>query len=105
MRDFVRRLSGNPQILVQQRGRRLEAQHGARNAAMAYLMKSFGNFHNDVDAVLQLLQLPRHEMSCLDLAKAFSFLANGAPVPTAANRSSPRGRPSKSLDHGHQRAV
>jgi len=49
MRDFVRRLSGNPQILVNSVVAESEAQHGARNAAMAYLMKSFGNFHNDVD--------------------------------------------------------
>ncbi|MEB0109622.1 MULTISPECIES: glutaminase B [Pseudomonas] len=77
MRDFVRRLSGNPQILVNSIVADSEAQHGARNAAMAYLMKSFGNFHNDVDAVLHsYFNYCALQMSCLDLAKAFSFLAN-----------------------------
>ena len=77
MRDFVRRLSGNPQILVNSVVAESEAQHGARNAAMAYLMKSFGNFHNDVDAVLHsYFHYCALQMSCLDLARAFSFLAN-----------------------------
>ncbi len=77
MRDFVRRLSGNPQILVNSVVAESEAQHGARNAAMAYLMKSFGNFHNDVDAVLHsYFNYCALQMSCLDLARAFSFLAN-----------------------------
>lgn len=40
-------------------------------------MKSFGNFHNDVEAVL--LSYFHHcalRMSCVDLARAFCFLAD-----------------------------
>ena len=37
-------------------GGALEYQHRSRNAA-AYLMKSFGNFHNDVEAVLLTISI------------------------------------------------
>ncbi|MCU7646735.1 glutaminase B [Pseudomonas piscis] len=77
MRDFVRRLSGNPQVLVDGRVAESEYQHRARNAAMAYLMQSFGNFHNDVEAVLRsYFSHCALRMSCIDLARAFCFLAN-----------------------------
>ncbi len=52
MRDFVRRLCGNPEVVSDSVVARSEYQHRSRNAAAAYLMKSFGNFHNDVEAVL-----------------------------------------------------
>ena len=77
MRDFVRRLSGNLQVMVDGRVAESEYQHRARNAAMAYLMQSFGNFHNDVEAVLRsYFSHCALRMSCVDLARAFCFLAN-----------------------------
>ncbi|CAN7544542.1 glutaminase B [Pseudomonas sp. UYIF39] len=77
MRDFVRRLSGNPQVMVDGKVAESEYQHRARNAAMAYLMQSFGNFHNDVEAVLRsYFSHCALRMSCVDLARAFCFLAN-----------------------------
>ncbi|WP_109543201.1 glutaminase B, partial [Pseudomonas aeruginosa] len=77
MRDFVRRLCGNPEVVSDSVVARSEYQHRSRNAAAAYLMKSFGNFHNDVEAVL--LSYFHHcalRMSCVDLARAFCFLAD-----------------------------
>ena len=54
-----------------------EYQHRARNAAAAYLMQSFGNFHNDVEAVLRsYFGYCALRMSCVDLARACGFLAN-----------------------------
>lgn len=77
MRDFVRRLAGNPEIVVDGRVADSEYQHRARNAAAAYLMQSFGNFHNDVEAVLRsYFSYCALRMSCVDLARAFCFLAN-----------------------------
>jgi glutaminase len=77
MRDFVRRLSGNPQIMIDGKVADSEYQHRARNAAMAYLMQSFGNFHNDVEAVLRsYFSHCALRMNCIDLARAFCFLAN-----------------------------
>jgi glutaminase len=78
LRDFVRRLAGNPQVAVDNRVADSEYQHRARNAAAAYLMQSFGNFHNDVEAVLRsYFSYCALRMSCVDLARAFCFLANG----------------------------
>ena len=77
MRDFVRRLSGNAHVSVDRRIADSEYQYRARNAAMAYLMQSFGNFHNDVEAVLRnYFSHCALSMSCIDLARAFCFLAN-----------------------------
>lgn len=77
MRDFVRRLAGNPLVQVDPRVAESEYQHRARNAAAAYLMQSFGNFHNEVEAVLRsYFNCCALSMSCVDLARAFCFLAN-----------------------------
>ncbi|HSX89280.1 MAG TPA: glutaminase B, partial [Pseudomonas sp.] len=77
MRDFVRRLAGNPHVVVDNRVADSEYQHRARNAAAAYLMQSFGNFHNDVETVLRsYFSYCALRMSCADLARAFCFLAN-----------------------------
>jgi len=77
MRDFVRRLCANPKIVSDALVAESEYQHRSRNAAAAYLMKSFDNFHGDVETVLRsYFHHCALSMSCVDLAKAFSFLAN-----------------------------
>ncbi|TDO97906.1 glutaminase B [Marinomonas balearica] len=77
MREFVRRLSGNPDIKTDKVVADSEYQHRSRNAAMAYLMKSFNNFENEVEDVLHsYFSNCALQMSCMDLAKAFGFLAN-----------------------------
>ncbi|UDL05587.1 glutaminase B [Marinobacter sp. CA1] len=78
MRSFVRRLSGNSELHYDQAVADSEYETRARNAAMAYLMQSFGNFHNNVEDVLRYyFNNCSLRMSCIDLARAFSFLANG----------------------------
>lgn len=82
MRDFVRHLSGNRQIVSDTRVAESEYQHRARNAAMAYLMQAFGNFHNDVEAVLRsYFHHCALRMNCVDLARAFAFLARDGACP------------------------
>ena len=82
MRDLVRHLSGNPLIVSDSRVAESEYQHRARNAAMAYLMQSFGNFHNDVEAVLRsYFHHCALRMNCVDLARAFAFLARDGVCP------------------------
>lgn len=77
MREFIRRVSGNPSIISDKVVSNSEYEFRARNASMAYLMKAFGNFHNDVEDVLHsYFDNCAMRMSCIDLAKAFSFLAN-----------------------------
>ena len=49
-----------------------------RNAALANMLKSYDNLHNKVEDVLSFyIDLCSIEMSCKELARAFSFFANG----------------------------
>ncbi|MBD8495436.1 glutaminase B [Pseudomonas syringae] len=77
MRDFVRRLCGNPKVISDAKVAESEYQHRSRNAAAAWLMKSFGNFHGEVENVLRsYFHHCALSMNCIDLARAFGFLAN-----------------------------
>ncbi|QSX41732.1 glutaminase B [Shewanella cyperi] len=77
MLEVVRMMSGNNGICYDKQVADSEYQHSARNAAIAYLMKSFGNFHNDVDAVLRnYFHYCALKMSCADLSRAMLYLAN-----------------------------
>lgn len=78
MLEIVRALSGNPHIVYDKQVAASEYDHSARNAAIAYLMKSFGNFNNDVNRVLKnYFHYCAMRMSCADLSKAMLYLANG----------------------------
>ena len=82
--ETIRQLSGNPKLNVNKAVACSEFKHRFRNAAMANLMKSFGNFENDVDPVLMnYCKYCAIEMNVIELAKTFSFLANrGTPQVT-----------------------
>ncbi|MBI1835604.1 MAG: glutaminase [Burkholderiales bacterium] len=59
-----------------------EQRHAHRNSAIAHLMKDFGNLHNPVESVIaSYCRQCAITMSCLELAKAGSFLANHGTVP------------------------
>ena len=80
--EFVRGLAGNPQIHYNRAVAASERRSAHRNAAMAHLMKSFGNLRNGVDDVLDAYC--RHcaiDMSCVELARAVGFLAHGGVHP------------------------
>lgn len=77
MRDFVRTLSGNTEIHSNPVVADSEYAHRDRNAAMAYLMRDYKNFDNEVEEVLTSYFFNcALEMSCVDLARAVNFLAN-----------------------------
>ncbi len=77
MLEVVRGLAGVDDIAYDTVVARSEMDHAARNAAIAWLMKSFGNFHNDVSTVLQnYFHYCALRMSCIELAQSFLFLAN-----------------------------
>jgi len=82
MQDLVRSLSGNETILSDEKVADSEYRHSDRNAAITYLMKSFGNIENDVDTILRTyFHQCALRMSCVDLARAFSYLAReGIPI-------------------------
>ncbi|WP_168426529.1 glutaminase B [Erwinia amylovora] len=77
MLEVVRRLSQQPEINYDRHVARSEFEHSARNAAIAWLMKSFGNFANDVPTVLQTyFHYCSMTMNCVELARCFLYLAN-----------------------------
>ncbi|WP_312210045.1 glutaminase B [Pseudescherichia sp.] len=82
MLEVVRQLSDVSDITYDSKVARSEFDHSARNAAIAWLMKSFGNFHNDVATVLQnYFHYCALKMSCVELAKTFLFLADEGRAP------------------------
>ncbi|SFU43978.1 L-glutaminase [Pustulibacterium marinum] len=75
--NFVRKISGNPSIDYNEKVALSEKSHGYRNAALANLMKSFGNIQNEVNDILDFYFYQCSlEMSCKDLSKAFLIFAN-----------------------------
>ncbi|WP_290784911.1 glutaminase [Halomonas sp.] len=76
-RSFVRRLAGSERCDVNDVVLASETRHGSRNAALAHLMKSFGNIEAEVEDVLAhyFFQCSL-EMSCRELASSLLFLAN-----------------------------
>ncbi|MCS3407168.1 glutaminase B [Serratia sp. AKBS12] len=77
MLEVVRQLTGEDDLAYDARVARSEFEHSDRNAAIAYLMKSFGNFENDVLTVLQTyFHYCALRMSCQELARGFVYLAN-----------------------------
>lgn len=77
MLEVVRGLSGVFDIFYDTVVARFEFEHFLRNAAIAWLMKLFGNFYYDVTTVLQnYFYYCALKMSCVELAWTFVFLAN-----------------------------
>lgn len=80
--EFIRTSSSMPGIDYCSEIADSEKQTGYRNYALAYLMKDFGNIHNDVETVLDLyFHLCSIEMTCKELSQAFMFLASGGVNP------------------------
>lgn len=74
---FIRKLAHCQQIYANPKVYASELAHGSRNAALAYLMKSFANIEAEVPAVLeQYFHQCAIEMSCEQLAKSWLYLAN-----------------------------
>lgn len=75
--DFVHKISNNSKINYDKKVAKSEQEWGDRNKALAYFLKSFKNINADVDTVLETyFSQCSLSMSCLDLVRAFSYLAN-----------------------------
>ncbi|KPD24266.1 MULTISPECIES: glutaminase A [Idiomarina] len=80
--SFVRSLCGNEEVYADHEVHESEKDHGHRNAALAHLMKSFGNIDSDVDELLDhYFWQCALSMSCENLARSFTFLANDGVCP------------------------
>ena len=75
MREYIRRLSGNKHLTSDKTVSNSEYEFRARNASMAYLMKAFGNFHNDVEDVLHnYFDNCTMRITSIDIANAVSVI-------------------------------
>jgi len=75
--QFVRSLSGNAQVSYDFEVAHSEKETGYRNRALANFLKSFRNLNNEPDDVLDVyFHQSSIQMSCMDLSRAFIFLAN-----------------------------
>ena len=75
--DFLRQRADDAAIDFDLEVARSEKARGDRNAALANLMKAFGNIANDVDQVLDAyFHQCAVEMTCRQLARAMLHLAN-----------------------------
>jgi len=75
--SFMRKLAGDESIHIDKHVYRSELSHGSRNAALAYLMKSFGNIEAEIPDVLShYFTQCSISMSCRQLASSLLFLAN-----------------------------
>jgi glutaminase len=84
--SFMRKLSGNESVYIDNHVFQSELSHGNRNAAMAYLMKSFGNIEAEIPDVLShYFTQCSIAMSCEQLAKSLLFLANKGVDPRTNN--------------------
>ena len=78
----MRNLGGCREIGFNYAVARSEKSSGFRNAALANLLKSFGNLENDAEEVLDLyFHQCSIEMTCRELASSFLFLANEGKTP------------------------
>ncbi|GHA76726.1 glutaminase [Formosimonas limnophila] len=75
--NFLRRMTDSPDLNWNKEVAKSERDTAHRNMAMAYFMKSFGNFVNSPELVLDnYCRQCATEMSCTQLAQAAIFLAN-----------------------------
>lgn len=75
--EFVRLLADNPSIDYDVKVASSERSTGYRNAALANMLKSYGNLENDVETVLDFyFHQCSIAMSCKELAHAFFYFAN-----------------------------
>lgn len=78
MLGALRRFTDDPALTWNVRIAKSERDTAHRNMALAYFMKSYGNFHNPPELVLDnYCRQCATEMTCTQLAQATMFLANG----------------------------
>jgi glutaminase len=79
---FIRMLGDRPDVSFDEAVAQSEFATSHRNHAIAYLMKDFGNLHNEVASVIRsYCRQCSITMNCMELAKAGSFLANHGNIP------------------------
>ncbi len=87
IRGFIRQIADDASIDRNEIVAASEMEHGHRNLALANLMKSFGNFDNDIDEVVRAyFNHCAIEMTTKQLSRAMLFLANHGVDPINGRR-------------------
>lgn len=74
---FINEVVGRSCVMIDESVMNSEIAHSERNTALAYFLKAYGNFENDIQEVIRTYcGQCAIELCCADLARAFSFLAN-----------------------------
>lgn len=85
--DFMRVRAANPGVRIDGEVAQSEKAWGYRNAALANLMKAFGNMKSPVNEVLDTyFSQCAIVMSCADLSRAILYLANGGTDPLSGEK-------------------
>ncbi|WP_300380774.1 glutaminase A [Clostridium sp.] len=79
---FIRKLTNNDTIKVNERVYLSEKETGDRNRSLAYFMKSTGILEGNVDEILELyFKQCSIEVTAMDLARIASVIANNGVIP------------------------
>lgn len=82
--NFVKKISLNPNLAYNKSVADSEIDASELNTALTFFMKNFGNIHNDP---MDLVDVYSHhcslELTTLDLARSFLFLANNGVIPSS----------------------
>lgn len=89
--SFIRRLTGNDKITINQNVYLCEKETGHRNRALAYYMKSTGILEGDVEEVLDLyFKQCSLEINCRDISRIGGMLACDGVLPWNGERVVPK---------------
>lgn len=84
---FIRKLTGNCEITLNETVYRSEAATGHRNRALAYYMKSTGIIDGEVEAILDVyFRLCSLNVRCQDIARIGAVLASNGILPESGER-------------------
>jgi glutaminase len=74
---FINEIVGKTCVQIDESVKDSEIAHSERNTALAYFLKAFDNFENDIQEVIKTYcGQCAIELNCADLARAFSFFAD-----------------------------
>ncbi|MBS4536581.1 glutaminase A [Clostridium sp. D2Q-14] len=85
--DFIRKISGNDKLNINEEIYLSEKNTGDRNRAMAYFMKDVGIIEGNIEEILDMyFKQCSIEVDCIDIAKIGLFLANRGVLPETGER-------------------
>jgi len=85
--NFIRKISGNDNLDIDEDVYLSEKSTGDRNRAMAYFMKDVGIIEGDIEDILDVyFKQCSIKVDCVDLAKIGLFLANKGIIPETGER-------------------